>query len=237
MLELVQDSSLIFGSKAAIDSLAKKESATLLVISDSHGNKEMLHTIVENYGKSSDALIFCGDGIGDLFALFEAAKKHKKIRSFIPPVCAFVRGNGDYEYFPVSFNPDPVKFPHGKEFYAEIPAEQFLNAAGFRLMITHGNAYGVYYGLTALSVAAKNNDADFVFYGHTHVPGMQEIDCTCLINPGSISMPRKSQPPSFALVNIPGRYRGEMSFMEIHHSILDGITFSGFNPSCSPVWN
>ena len=219
MIELVQGPDFAIGSQDAIKALAKKESASLLVLSDSHGRPELLKTIVEKFGGRCDALVFCGDGIGDLCGCLEATKKSKKLFNAFPPVAVFARGNGDYPEFP--FDGGEIK----------VPLHQFLKVAGMKIMATHGHAEGAYYGLGRMGQLALENQADVVFYGHTHIASSQEEDCTRFVNPGSCSRPRGGQLPSFAITQIPGgQERAETSFFSISLTLADGYAFMPYAP-------
>ena len=83
MIELTQQPDLAIGSKTAIEEFSKKECAKLLVLSDSHGNPQILQSIITSFGPICDAMCFCGDGIFDLVYALELAfndkKKKKKI--------------------------------------------------------------------------------------------------------------------------------------------------------------
>lgn len=59
-----------------------------------------------------------------------------------------------------------------------------------RFFITHGHLYNVYYNMHSLLQAAKEEKANIVCFGHTHVPFLQTIDNILVINPGSAYYPR-----------------------------------------------
>lgn len=219
MIELAQRPDFAIGSADAIKALAKKESASLLVISDSHGRAEIFKAIVERFGERCDALVFCGDGIGDLCACLEATKKNKKLAKAFPPVAAFARGNGDYPDFP--FGDGEIK----------VPLHQFLKVAGMNVMVTHGHAEGAYYGMGRMGQVAMENQADVVLYGHTHFASRKEEELVHYINPGSCSHPRGGQKPCFAIVQIPGHQeRCETTFFSISLSLADGYEFIPYAP-------
>ncbi len=223
MIELTQQADGAIGSADAIKALAKKQSASLLVISDSHGRPDVLKALVEKYGERCDALVFCGDGIGDLCSALEATQKNKKLAAAFPPVVIFARGNGDYPDFP--FGEGEIK----------VPLHQFLKVAGMKVMATHGHSEGAYYGLGRMNQVALENQADVVFYGHTHVASRQEEDCTFFINPGSCARPRGGQKACFAITQIPGNQeRCETAFFSVSLS-LDGWDFSPYTPP-APLW-
>jgi len=220
MIEIAQQADFAIGNPDAIKALAKKENATLLVISDSHGRADVFRAIVEKFGERCDALVFCGDGIGDFCAALEATKKNKKLAKAFPPVAIFARGNGDYPDFPLD------------DGEIKVPLHQFLKVAGMKIMATHGHAEGAYYGLGRMNQVALENQADIVFYGHTHIAARQEEDCTYFINPGSCAHPRGGQKACFALVNIPGlQERAETTYFSVNITLADGWEFVPYAPS------
>lgn len=61
----------------------------------------------------------------------------------------------------------------------------FLNIEGKKVLITHGDLYGVKEGLMRISLFALENKVDYVFFGHTHVPTFFEYNGIKFINPGA----------------------------------------------------
>ncbi|MGN1033663.1 MAG: metallophosphoesterase family protein, partial [Intestinibacter sp.] len=49
---------------------------------------------------------------------------------------------------------------------------------------------------------AKNNNIDFVVYGHTHIPEYKIIDNITFINPGSTTYPRGGSDRSFGILTL-----------------------------------
>lgn len=188
----------ILGSEEAVLSLAQKDEANVLVIADSHGNTPRFKSIIEQWGSDSDALFFCGDGIKDLCAVIGNAVEDETFASCVPPVIAFVMGNNDFDSF-VAVNPLRKK-DESAPYYVEIkvPASVCINVSGMNVFISHGHHYGVYGGPAALCQAASENGAKIAFFGHTHVADACYIDDVYAVNPGSCSLARMGQPPSFA---------------------------------------
>lgn len=203
MIDLVQGATQLLGSETAIDDLAKKDSAKIFVISDSHGNKNTFKLLVANAPEKCDALVFCGDGMGDLVSCCEETMKDESFAENFPPVVAFVSGNGDGDRYPVRFNPKGGSQKKGN-FYSDIdvPYAQEFYAAGKKIFITHGHRYGAYYGMENLIAKAQNIGADCVLYGHTHVAKEVFQSGVYLMNPGSITYPRSSLPASCAILSI-----------------------------------
>ena len=53
------------------------------------------------------------------------------------------------------------------------------------------------YGLHDLMEKAKGVRADLALYGHTHRPSQETRDGVLLVNPGSTSLPKGGNPPTF----------------------------------------
>jgi putative phosphoesterase len=209
-MKFKQNKKLLIGSKKAIAALEKKDYARLLVISDSHGNFERFYSIMERYGSNCDALIFCGDGFSDLVTLFSMAKKNAPAEKYIPPVIAFVRGNCD-----------PQRLLLGdKEITA--PVEQSLVVNGHKILVVHGHAHGVDFGMDKLGLQMKLDSYDTVFYGHTHIASQQLAGDFRFINPGSCARPRGGQVPSLAIATV-GKDFIDMSF-------INASTFENWTP-------
>ena len=69
-----------------------------------------------------------------------------------------------------------------------------------RFLIVHGHLHQVKSGLLPLSYRAKEENADVVCFGHTHIAGAEKIDDQLFINPGSIRMPRNRREKTYAVM-------------------------------------
>ena len=59
---------------------------------------------------------------------------------------------------------------------------------GVKILLTHGDRYGVKSGLIRLLYKAKEIGVNAVFFGHTHRPIIEEIDGITFINPGNTTV-------------------------------------------------
>ncbi|MBQ0165908.1 MAG: YfcE family phosphodiesterase [Treponema sp.] len=236
MNALIQQENGLIGSEKDIAALAEKAKARLLVISDSHGEYEVFQKIVEDFGPDSDALVFCGDGACDILELMKEARNDEKLRAVIPPVIAFVRGNGDAPLYRVPFDAeedvraaeDPSLPPVLKQL--SVPDRIVFSAAGRSIFVVHGHHHNVDWGVDTLSMLAGTNDADLIFYGHTHRPYQEEAGGSLILNPGSCSRPRGSPFPSFASVAFPGSTeRFETEYFTMDRNIFGLMTFTPFS--------
>lgn len=157
----------------------------IVVLSDSHGHTANMEKVFALH-HDADAFIHLGDGAKEFAAL--CRKKEKVGYSML--------GNCDFAFeCPWADHPCAIYTVGSKKFF-----------------MTHGSAYGVKSGRDTLlrSASEKCLDADFVLYGHTHVPENRYLPeengfkkPIYLINPGSISRPREGS-PSYALILIKG---------------------------------
>lgn len=101
-------------------------------------------------------LVHCGDGVDDVTPL--ACRYPRRM------VC--VKGNND--------------------FCSSAPREIILALNGFNVLVTHGDAFGVRNGLTAIAQAARVRNCSVVFFGHSHRFTDTVINGVRLINPGAL---------------------------------------------------
>ena len=117
-----------------------------------------------------DMLIHCGD-IHD---------EYERLRARVDCTLHVVAGNNDY--------------------YADLPRIKQFSIGRYQAVLTHGHRYRLYSGLSPLFYLAAENHADYVFFGHTHVPMIVEQGPVTLINPGSLTYPRQSgRQPSYII--------------------------------------
>mgnify|MGYP000851003853 CR=1 FL=1 len=147
----------------------------IVAVSDTHGDPRGLVAVLAKLGASAQMIVHLGDGADDL----EAARRYGSI---MPP-CQAVCGNMD-----------------------EAGAHPLLRqvwAYDRKLLLAHGHRYLTGDSYAPMVAAAKREGAEAFLFGHTHLPFWEEIQGVLLINPGSLSKPRGSYGPSFAVLEIP----------------------------------
>lgn len=82
------------------------------------------------------------------------------------------------------------------------PIEKVIQLVGKRVLLTHGHSYGVKYGLTSIIAKGLQDKLDVILFGHTHEPLIESREGLLLVNPGSISKPRSTSAPTYALLEI-----------------------------------
>ncbi len=128
----------------------------ILVVSDTHGDIRNLAEVIR-INSTAEVVIHCGDGADEL----EEAKRMFPDRMFIS-----VRGNCD--------------------FCTQSPYTETIILEGKKIFVTHGHLYSVKSDLLKLSLGAKENGADVVLFGHTHMPLELYQSGVYYLNPGSL---------------------------------------------------
>lgn len=158
----------------------------LLVLSDSHGNKNKIREAIERQAllparERPDYIVFLGDGVRDLAALSD----HELATSVLA-----VKGNCD---------------AFGAEATPKLLHPAFSN---FRAVMMHGDAFSVKNGLENAVRYAVDQGADLLLFGHTHRPYFARLEAgmtaygillkkpLVVFNPGSI------QQGSFGLISL-----------------------------------
>lgn len=218
MIEIIQQKDFAIGSLDSIKMLAEKDSARILVISDSHGSKNIVQQIISRFGSECDGMCFCGDGNPDLCSIIETNHKSE----LLPPVIFFVQGNGDNSTSTILTN---QRLP------ISVPAEVEFTVCGKKIFMTHGHRYNVYMGTNELKKTAQEKEAQIAFYGHTHVANAQIKNKILLLNPGSCSLPRGGLPHTFAIVELKkNEEKINYNYFELKWDANGEIEFIPFTP-------
>lgn len=64
--------------------------------------------------------------------------------------------------------------------------DEIIESDCYKILLTHGDGYGVKSSLYKLLLKAKELKVNAVFYGHTHIAKIEEIDGIVFINPGNM---------------------------------------------------
>ena len=121
-----------------------------------------------------DMLIHCGDVQGDLDSILGKGRDYD---------LKVVRGNCDLNSCPLVLN---------------------FKVGYYNIFVTHGHLYDVKYTNERICQAARQNMADIVLFGHSHVPEIVTTeDNILLVNPGSVALPHQYPPKrSYAVLTI-----------------------------------
>ena len=80
------------------------------------------------------------------------------------------------------------------------PRELLLECEGKKLLLVHGDAYGVKSGLERLEKRARELGADAMLFGHTHRATITTLSGILVVNPGTLM--RNAPHASFAVLEI-----------------------------------
>ena len=144
----------------------------ILVVSDTHGDYKSLAATLRLLGRSVGALVHLGDGSRDIRSAAHTGAP-------MPPTYG-LRGNVDSD--------------------ASVPLLRRIEAEDKTILAAHGHRYPLGEGVSCLARAAQVEGAHAFFFGHTHVPFVQDRGGVLILNPGSLSRPRGPWGPSFAIV-------------------------------------
>lgn len=117
-----------------------------------------------------DAVVHLGDGVEDANLL----------RSLMRLDVITVSGNCDHDI--------------------AVPREMLWECEGKRILLVHGDAYGVKRGLEGLQQRATEVDADIVLFGHSHRATCLTTSGILFLNPGTLT--RASASKTFATLEI-----------------------------------
>ncbi len=97
----------------------------------------------------------------------------------------------------------PVEAVSGNcDFRAGVPSERMIAVENARILIMHGDGYRDIY---RIALKAEEQRCDAVLFGHTHVPLLTAQGKLLIVNPGSLSHPRRQSACSCALLTVEGR--------------------------------
>jgi len=145
----------------------------IIVLSDSHRFLEYAEDVINMFYKDIKTVIHLGDMESDYRTL--------------------VKKYGSIEFYGVLGNNDRN---------SSMPYEKMIEIEGKRLLLTHGHRQRVSYGLLSLALWAKEKESDVVLFGHTHVPVKDHFDELLICKPGSISLPRATNNPTFGILEL-----------------------------------
>jgi putative phosphoesterase len=206
----------LLGSQEALESLKKAKTARLLVLSDTHGHYAVLEEILRQFGGKCDALLFAGDGMWDIVRYLENMQVSSALALALPPVVAFVAGNGDGDQYHVGagepdFSSETSGMPSDsrggaasdhESFTLGVPSRLVLGVCGFNIFLVHGHRFSVEQGFGMLIEAAREAGCSIAVFGHTHIPFSGVKTRILMLNPGSPSRPRGNTRPSFAILEL-----------------------------------
>jgi len=172
------------------------------VVSDIHCNVEGLKAAVEAMGRI-DRLICLGDSIYDYRFSNEVVAQ---LRAYQAEV---IMGNHEEGFFSPTgerARSAPWIDPAQAAWLSERPRRMELDWHGRRILVVHSTPWeprGEYiYPRHAKLPLFGEVDADFVLYGHTHMPLVKTFGDTTVVNPGTAGDPRFGTMMSCAVLDL-----------------------------------
>lgn len=92
---------------------------------------------------------------------------------------------------------------------------------GNHIFVTHGHHYNVKMTLMNLLYKAKEVNANFVFFGHSHMLGAEMINGILFLNPGSFLMPRGRKEKTYAIVEKNNDSITTKFYTDTHEELID----------------
>lgn len=86
------------------------------------------------------------------------------------------------------------------DFGSKAPRELLWECEGKRILMSHGDAYGVKGGLARLEQRAREVKADAVLFGHSHIAMNEQRQGLLVLNPGALTSSARQQ--SYAVMDI-----------------------------------
>lgn len=144
----------------------------IAVMSDTHGSIERTVKALKDI-ENLDLLIHLGDYVKDA----------RDIEKEIDVEMIYVRGNCDY-------------------LDTDVDDDKLIEVAGKKIFITHGHNYNVKMGVSNIFYRGKEEDADIILFGHSHMSTKVVHEDVLILNPGSPEEPRSGSKNSIGLVEI-----------------------------------
>lgn len=198
----------------------KKNSATIALISDVHGNLPALEAVLADAARhAAEAIWNLGDMLGyapfpnEVIRTLRDARAVNIIGNYDLKVLAFKRQQGKWKrkkapakYAGFAWN-DAHLLDESRAFLGSLPEQARRKVGGLEALLVHGSPASVSELLGAetkgprLKELAQMARADLVVCGHSHEPFVRRVEETSFINPGSVGRPEGGDwRASYALV-------------------------------------
>ena len=107
------------------------------------------------------------------------------------------------------------------DFDARFPDRVVVTVDGKTVLAVHGHEHNVKQSLMALYYIAKEQSAEIVLFGHSHLYGAEMKDGILFVNPGSTMQPRGGRKPTYAVVEWDETVR--VTFKNMEHETVNSI--------------
>lgn len=183
----------VIADEAFCNRLQKADTASILLLSDTHGAVDAVQWILSNFSEECQACFFAGDGAQDIITVVREATTGLIT---VPPVIIMAQGNCDSQLYPPIFPDSENPKPFG------LPVYQQKTIAGQHILLAHGHLHHVELDGRKLSMTAESLGCTIAVYGHTHIQSIECFGGVTAVNPGSPLRPRGKSYGGFALLSL-----------------------------------
>ena len=183
----------VIADGAFCNRLQKADTASILLLSDTHGAVDAVQWILSNFSEECQACLFAGDGAQDIITVVREAATGLIT---VPPVIIMAQGNCDSQLYPPIFPDSENPKPFG------LPVYQQKTIAGQHILLAHGHLHHVELDGRKLSMTAESLGCTIAVHGHTHIQSIETFGSVTAINPGSPLRPRGKSYGGFALLSL-----------------------------------
>lgn len=183
----------VIADGAFCNRLQKADTASILLLSDTHGAVDAVQWILSNFSEECQACLFAGDGAQDIITVVREATTGLIT---VPPVIIMAQGNCDSQLYPPIFPGSENPKPFG------LPVYQQKTIAGQHILLAHGHLHHVELDGRKLSMTAESLGCTIAVYGHTHIQSIECFGGVTAVNPGSPLRPRGKSYGGFALLSL-----------------------------------
>ena len=114
----------VIADEAFCNRLQKADTASILLLSDTHGAVDAVQWILSNFSEECQACLFAGDGAQDIITVVREATTGLIT---VPPVIIMAQGNCDSQLYPPIFPDSENQKPFGLPVYDSRTAD-FIGA-------------------------------------------------------------------------------------------------------------
>ena len=183
----------VIADGAFCNRLQKADTASILLLSDTHGAVDAVQWILSNFSEECQACLFAGDGAQDIITVVREATTGLIT---VPPVIIMAQGNCDSQLYPPIFPDSENPKPFG------LPVYQQKTIAGQHILLAHGHLHHVELDGRKLSMTAESLGCTIAVYGHTHIQSIECFGGVTAVNPGSPLRPRGKSYGGFSLLSL-----------------------------------
>ena len=145
-------------------------------------------------------IIVVSDTHGDFETLYEIVHKNQQCDLFVH------LGDGEHEYEDVRsvFYSKAYLFVKGNNDWGDYPQNIVTELGGKKFYMCHGHRFERAHLKEYLAATASVNGCAAALFGHIHLPVNEMSNGILLFNPGSTSLPRGANPPTYGKITIDG---------------------------------